>query len=126
MFMCILLPVVAAVVLVFFGYLAMWSASQANTPAGISQFGKIMSIILFVFAGLILVSGVARRNHSGMSCMMEKMNCSRGEGDMKGKMWHHGFGFGQMRDMDKQSACCDKEQLACPAVSALETKSIKK
>ena len=70
MLMCILLPVVAAVVLVFFGELAMWSAHQSNTPAGISQFGKIMSIILFVFAGLVLISGIACRHHHGMPCMM--------------------------------------------------------
>jgi len=124
--MCILLPVVASVVLVFFGYIALWSAHQSNTSAGVSQFGKIMSIILFVFAGLVLVAGVARSHHHGMPCMMEKMNCCKGEEHMKGKMWHHGFGFGAMKGMDKEDTCCEKEQQATPAAPAPEVKNIKK
>jgi hypothetical protein len=64
--------IVAVVVMVFLGYIAMWSASQANTPAGISSFGKVMAIILFVIAGFILVFGIAgRRDLCGP--MMGKM-----------------------------------------------------
>lgn len=63
----------AAVVLVFFGYIAMWSASQPNTPAGISSFGKTMAIILFVIAGLALVSGIAMRHGCCSPMMMGRM-----------------------------------------------------
>ena len=107
--MFILIPVVSAVVLVFFGYLAMWSAHQSNTPAGIAQFGKVMAIILFVFAGLVLVCGMACRHHHRMQCMNEKMSCGKEMSFTKGKMWHHGFG------MDKQGQPCDKEHMAPPA-----------
>jgi hypothetical protein len=64
--------IAGAVVIVFFGYIAMWSASMPNTPAGISSFGRVMAIILFVIAGLLLVSGIAcRRGFCGP--MMGKM-----------------------------------------------------
>ena len=49
--MFILLPVVAAVILVSAGYFTMWTASRSDTPKGIAKFGSIMAIILFVFAG---------------------------------------------------------------------------
>jgi hypothetical protein len=65
--------IAAAVVIVFFGYMALWSASQANTPAGISSFGRVMAIILFVIAGFILISGIACRRGACGPMMMGKM-----------------------------------------------------
>lgn len=53
--MCILMPVVVAALFVFLGYCTLWSSSQGNTPKDISQFGKILSIILFTIAGLVIV-----------------------------------------------------------------------
>ena len=76
--MCMVLCFVsAAVVLVFMGYFALWSAGQANTPAGISSFGRVMAIILFVLAGLVLVSGVAMRHGCCGGPMMGKMGWGR-------------------------------------------------
>jgi len=59
---------------VFFGYFAIWSSSQPATPKGIASFGRILSIILFVIAGLTLLSPVASRHfHHGY--MMNKTEC---------------------------------------------------
>jgi len=70
--MCMIIcPIAAAVIIVFFGYLALWSSSQANTPGGISSFGKVLAIILFVMAGLVLVAGIAMgHRHFGHGGMM--------------------------------------------------------
>lgn len=67
--MSIVFPLIASSALVFFGYFALWSSSQANTPKGISSFGRVLSIILFVIAGLVLVSPVAVRHFHGSHSM---------------------------------------------------------
>jgi len=123
--MFILIPVVSAVILVFFGYFALWSAHQSNTPAGIAQFGRIMAIILFVFAGLVLVCGAACRHCSKMHGMPGKMSCCEGMPAMRGKMmWHHGSG--EAAEMDKQGACCDTVKMAPPAPELKSGNNIKK
>lgn len=91
--MCMLAPVVLAVVLVFFGYIAMWTASQSNVPAGIAKFGRILSIILFIFAGLAIVLCGTMRHCCGGHGMM-----GRGNGDMRG----HGP---QMMGQQKPDSC---------------------
>ena len=100
--MCILLPVVAAVVLVFGGYIALWTAGRNDTPKGISQFGRIIAIILFVFAGLVLIAGVARKHcHRGMhDGMMGGPGCC-----MKGSMGEH-----KLWGMNKMEGKCEKGQ----------------
>jgi hypothetical protein len=58
--MCIIpvfMSLIGMVVLVTLGYLALWTSNHENTPKGLAGFGKVMSIILFVFAGLALVGG---------------------------------------------------------------------
>ena len=64
--MFILWAIAAASVLVFFGYIAMLGTIQAGVPQSISKFGKILSIALFVVAGLVLIfslsQGLFRRN----------------------------------------------------------------
>lgn len=55
--MFIFCSVVAAVVLVTLGYFALWAASQANVSKGLSMFGKVMAIVLFIIAGLTLLFG---------------------------------------------------------------------
>ena len=50
--------VIAVVALVTLGYLALWSAYHENTSKWVSGFGKVMAIILFVFAALIVIMGV--------------------------------------------------------------------
>ena len=72
--MHIFLPIFAAACLVFFGYFAMWSSSQPTTPKGVSSFGRILSTILFVIAGLALLSPIAVRQFHG-GCRMNKMEC---------------------------------------------------
>jgi hypothetical protein len=72
--MHIIFPIIGASVLVFFGYFAIWSSSQPTTPKGVSSFGRILAIILFVIAGLALVSPVAVRHFHG-GHMMNKMEC---------------------------------------------------
>ena len=57
--MLLLFPVIGAVVLVTLGYFVMWTSSQANTPKGVAMFGKVMSIILFVGAGLVIIAGIS-------------------------------------------------------------------
>ncbi|HUI92048.1 MAG TPA: hypothetical protein VLX68_07365 [Chitinivibrionales bacterium] len=63
--MLIIFPLIAASALVFFGYFALWSSAQATTPKSISSFGRILSIILFVIAGVVLFSPVAMRHFHG-------------------------------------------------------------
>ena len=84
--MFIVMPIVAAVVLVFLGYIALWSASQPNTPAGISSFGRVMAILLFVIAGLGLFAGATMgcrmggMMKGGMPCQMGMMQHMQGRG----------------------------------------------
>jgi hypothetical protein len=83
-------PITGAVIIVFFGYLALWSASQANTPGGISSFGKVLAIILFVMAGLVLIGGIARHGQFGRGHMMggwDKQSMMSGCGPGNEKPW---------------------------------------
>ena len=102
--MCILMPVVAAVIIVFLGYIALWTASQKDIPEGVAKFGRILAIILYVFAGLVLIGGVAKshfKGHGRMGCKCE-MGEMR-EGRMHGQMgWHKG---------DKEGMECCKGQM---------------
>lgn len=89
--MHILVPIFAASVLVFFGYFALWSAAQATTPKGISSFGRILAIILFVMAGLALVSPVAARHFHRGGMMQNAACCCPKPGFMGGSngQWMH-------------------------------------
>ncbi len=87
--MHILIPILAASILVFFGYFSLWSATQPTTPKGISSFGRILAIILFVMAGLALVSPVAAR-HFHHDYMMQNAACCGKPGFMGGHgQWMH-------------------------------------
>ncbi|OYD16590.1 hypothetical protein CH330_02400 [candidate division WOR-3 bacterium JGI_Cruoil_03_51_56] len=46
---------IAAAVLVGFGYFALWTAKRPDTPSNLGSFGKAMSIVMFCAAGLSLV-----------------------------------------------------------------------
>lgn len=72
--MHIIFPIIGASILVFFGYFAIWSSSQPSTPKGVSSFGRILAIILFVIAGLALVSPIASR-HFHRGYMAPKSEC---------------------------------------------------
>jgi len=48
---------VGCLVLVTLGYFALWTSSHENTSKGLVGFGKVLSIILFMFAGLLFLVG---------------------------------------------------------------------
>ncbi len=80
--MCIIpicMSLVGMVVLVTLGYLALWTSSHENTAKGLAGFGRVMAIILFVFAGLALVGGATASHmcmwymgRDGGACVMGK------------------------------------------------------
>ena len=79
-----LCSVIVAAVLVTIGYFALWTSSQTNTPKGTAAFGKVMALILFVMAGLMILfscncKGAGKRRmmmnriRGDMPCMSYKM-----------------------------------------------------
>jgi hypothetical protein len=102
--MFILCPIIAAVVLVFLGYLALWTSGQANTPKGVSQFGRILAIVLFVIAAVALILCSTCRSNMGRSCMMGQMGMM-GKGNMHGYMGREHMG---MKGMDKMQCPAEK------------------
>jgi hypothetical protein len=111
--MFVLFPLIACSVLVFFGYFALWSSSQANTPKGISSFGRVLSIILFVIAGLVLVSPAAMRHFHGQCCRggMEM----QGRPPCMGSVPHHWMGNRCMPPDRNQPAPAPEEKPEGPA-----------
>jgi hypothetical protein len=70
--MFIIMPVLAATLLVVLGYFATWSSYKENLPGSIVSFGRVLAIVLFVLGGIVLVTGVAmsaRMRMHGMSMM---------------------------------------------------------
>ena len=57
--MFIIFPITMAVLIVTVGYFAMWTSSKSDTPKCIASFGRVMAIILFVIAAIILAGGLA-------------------------------------------------------------------
>jgi hypothetical protein len=111
--MFVLFPLLAASVLVFFGYFALWSSSQANTPKGISSFGRILSIILFVIAGLVLLSPVAMRHFHGQH-FMGRMDM-QGRPPCMGSVPQHWMGQRSMCPYKNQPAPAPEEKPEGPA-----------
>jgi phosphatidylglycerophosphate synthase len=56
--MCLFTAAIATVILVTLSYFTLWTASRADTPKGVSGFGKIMAIVLFVLSGFIIFGAV--------------------------------------------------------------------
>ena len=83
--MFIIFAAIGAVLLVTVGYAVLWSSYQPNLPKNMSVFGKVLSVVIFVMAGLVLASGIACRRmpccrgmsmHAGPECPMAgKMQC---------------------------------------------------
>jgi hypothetical protein len=76
--MC-MIPVGAAVILVFLGYVALWTSSRSGTPAGVAQFGKVLSIVMYVIAALTLIGSLMMRHcgrHHGMFAKHESKCCA--------------------------------------------------
>lgn len=115
--MCIMMPVVAAVVLVFMGYIALWTAGQNGVEAGVAKFGKILAIILFVFAGLALVGGAM---HSRCRC-----HGMPGEMGMRPTAFMRGQTGCTMCDTVKMGTMEEKNQTGAPAPMPMEGKNKK-
>ena len=85
---------VASLVLVTLGYLALLASSHENTSKGLMGFGKVLSIILFVFAGLIIIVGAvfsfSPGVHEHMRSMMTGHSMQMEEGCAMEGM-HHGM-----------------------------------
>lgn len=76
---------IGAVIFVTLGYFAFWTATRQGTSTDIAKFGKIIGIILFVIAGLILIFSFAGGPFMGH--MMGGGMCSYPfRGEAKGKM----------------------------------------
>ena len=65
--MFFILVLVAAAALVLFGYIMMSNAYQPNTPQGMAKSGKIIAIVFFVTAGLIIIGMVVQIAFNVMS-----------------------------------------------------------
>ena len=105
--MFLLFPVVIVILLVFFGYSALWSSYQSNIPKGVSQFGRILSLILFVMAGLVIVFGLTFK-----SCPMEPRR--GGEIGSSGIRPMHGRSrqsYIEGKDMYRGAPFAEKEQI---------------
>jgi len=104
--MCIFASLLGAVVLVALGYIASWTSMHENTPKGLSAFGKVMAVILYVFAALVLIFGLkfgmgscGKMGMGGCPMMMGDMEKMRGEGEMRGMMMHGMKGGMNMHEM---------------------------
>ena len=58
--MLLIYAVAFAAMLVFFGYIAMYSAHQTNIPESMSKFGRIIAIVLFAVAALMVIAPVVQ------------------------------------------------------------------
>jgi hypothetical protein len=109
--MFLVFPVVIVILLVFFGYCALWSSYQGNIPKGVSQFGRILSLILFVIAGLVIVFGLTfksfpreqMRGEMGFSGMPSMQGPS-----MQG---HSRQSYMERKDMNRRAPFAEKEQM---------------
>ena len=89
---------IGAVIFVALGYFAFWTAMRQGTSSDLANFGKIMGIILFVIAGLMLIfsltGGMWRGNAMGCGMFSEPF-----QGWGKGKM---GMSWTDQKDIQKQ------------------------
>ena len=96
---------VGCLVLVTLGYFAMWTSSHENTSKGLAGFGRVLSIILFVFAGLVFLAGMvfsfSPEVHEHMRSMWMK-HSMMGEGCPMERM-HHDMGC-MMENKEKTAA----------------------
>lgn len=89
---------IGAVIFVTLGYFAFWTATRQGTSSDMANFGKIMAIILFVVAGLVLIFSLSGGMWKGnaMGCGM----CSGPfQGGGKGKM---GMSWTDQKDIQKE------------------------
>jgi hypothetical protein len=70
---------IGAIIFVTLGYFAFWTVTRQGTPHYIANFGKIMGIILFVVAGLVLIFSM-----SGGIWRGKAMGCGMFSGPFKG------------------------------------------
>jgi hypothetical protein len=100
--MCIFGALLGSIVLVTLGYLALWTSSHENTAKGLAGFGRVMAIILFVFAVLVILCGaMCTFSPCGRSMMMRhcmKMQMHEGCG-MEAMPMHHEPGMMEKKEM---------------------------
>jgi len=104
----IIFPVVlASAVLVTLGYLASWSSMHENTSKGLAGFGRVMALIMYLFAGLILLFGISMsRHYPGHWGMMQQGGCGMmGSMDKGRAMDMHGGPV--MHEMDESHGVRD-------------------
>ena len=53
--MLIVWAIAAAAVLVFFGYIAILGSKQAGLSEDLAMFGKVVSVVMYVAAGLVII-----------------------------------------------------------------------
>ncbi len=111
--------VVGAVILVFFGYIALWSSYQQHTPDIVAKFGRIMAIILYTIAALMIIfsvgfhcCGMGMGWHEHME-HMEKTCPSCMKGGMMGKM-EKGMGGMSMQKGGKSEMCGAENEIEVP------------
>jgi hypothetical protein len=119
--MHLIFALVAASFLVGFGYFALWSSTQPATPKGVASFGRILAIILFVIAGLTLVSPVAARHfHRGQAacCMMDRTQFRGHPGFMGQGPWMNRMQMRGDRNCPAGTAPAPQEKPEPPAPAA--------
>ena len=92
---------VGCLVLVTLGYLALWTSSHENTAKSLAGFGKVLSIILFVFAGLVIMVGAVFSFSPGVHEHMRSMMMTQGM-QMKGCSGMEGMHHEMMLNKEKE------------------------
>jgi hypothetical protein len=97
---------VGCLVLVTLGYLALWTSSHENTAKALAGFGKVLAIILFVFAGLVITVGAVFSFSPGVHEHMRSMMMTHGM-QMKGcpcmEGMHHEMGLDKDKECDESA-----------------------
>jgi hypothetical protein len=96
---------VGCLVLTTLGYFALWTSSHENTSKGLVGFGKVLSTILFVFAGLVFLTGAVISfspwTHDVMRSMWMKHHMMMEQGCQMEGMHHN---MGMMENKEKMPA----------------------
>lgn len=57
--------IIGAVLFVTLGYFAIWSALRQGTPPDVATFGRVISIVLFCLAAIVLIFSITARPFMG-------------------------------------------------------------
>jgi len=118
--MFLLMHVVAAVLLVFLGYIALWSSFQQHIPDYVAKFGKVMAIVLYVIAGLVLIFSIASFRCGGMCCMGWHGHMGKPGMEMMGKMGK--MEKGMCMQKSGEPCECEESEVEPPSSKEVGTK----